>query len=441
MNKSPYEWDKYSDQPHIIRDKKFKRILYKRGAWASIKTFLLSFLLPFFAVSALFQRRTVMGGSTDKIGLCVNVDYPLDEKKHPSNEQLLAMVDELGVKNILVRIPLADMNNVEKYYSLIECFVGKNLLIHILQDRAHIEDAALTQQHFREIFSRLQHMTCDFQIGNSINRRKWGFISQDEYCHFFKIAQDLKEKEFSQLQLIGGNIIDFELPPFLRSLFHLSAIKYDGVAAQLYVDRRGAPENMQMGCDTIAKINWFSRIMLASPKTKNRLLISEVNWPLEGTLPYAPAYGECMVSEALQATYLVRYYLLMIASGKVDMCYWHQLVAPGYGLVDNLGTDLRKRDAYTSLKVLNALLGGGTTAAFTEKDQRYSLQVKTDKGTVQAVWGNRGAFPVTVNEGCDVINLLGERVDVDARGQVQASEQVVYILGFKHEFGRTLSYL
>ena len=428
MPKSPYEWDKYSDQPHIIRDKNFKRMLYRRGAWASVKTFLLSALLPFFALSAVFQRRTIMGVYANNIGLCVNSDYPLPEKTQPSHQQLRDMVDDLSIDDLLIRIPLADMKNKEKYYSLIDTFADKNLLIHILQDRAHIENPALTQQHLREIFSRLESITCDFQIGNSVNRRKWAFISQDEYCQFFKIAQDLKQHEFPRLQLLGGNIIDFELPPFLRSLFHLFPIKYDGIATQLYVDRRGAPENTQMGCDTIAKINWFSRMMRASPKTKNRLLITEVNWPLEDTRPFAPAYGECMVNEDLQATYLVRYYLLMMASGRVDMCYWHQLVAPGYGLVDNRGDTLRKRDAYKSFKVLHKLLSGGTTTKFTEKNHQYCLQVKTKKGTVQALWGCDTQFFVTVKNNQTAIDLLGNELIVNEQGQVQASDQVIYLL-------------
>ena len=119
-----------------------------------------------------------------------------------------------------------------------------------------------------------------------------------------------------------------------------------------------------MGCDTLAKINWFSSILNSSAKSAKKLIITEVNWPLEETRPWAPAYGDCMVSEQLQTTYLVRYYLLMMASGKVDMCYWHQLVAPGYGLVDNLGSELRKRDAYYSFKVMLALFSNSQSTYY-----------------------------------------------------------------------------
>src|SRR5690606_6082128 len=125
-------------------------------------------------------------------------------------------------------------------------FDDKRLLINILQDRDHIENPSLTKEHLREIFSRLCDKVEYFQIGNSINRRKWAFVSQDEYFQFFQIAQKLKQEEFPQIKLIGSNIIDFELPNFMRSLIHWWPIKYDGVAAQLYVDRRGAPENKQL---------------------------------------------------------------------------------------------------------------------------------------------------------------------------------------------------
>ena len=81
-----------------------------------------------------------------------------------------------------------------------------------------------------------------FQIGNSINRKKWAFVSIDEYFSFFKIAYDLKNDKFPNIKLLGSNIIDFDLPFFARSIFHFKSIFYDGIATQLYVDRRGGPE-------------------------------------------------------------------------------------------------------------------------------------------------------------------------------------------------------
>ena len=105
MANSRYPWDKFSDQPHILRDKKFKKSLYKIGAVGSLKTFLSVLLLPLLSIRLLFQSRTLMGRACDNIGLCVNPDYPLTEKYSPTNAELREMVDELGVDNLLIRIP------------------------------------------------------------------------------------------------------------------------------------------------------------------------------------------------------------------------------------------------------------------------------------------------------------------------------------------------
>ncbi|NRB37386.1 MAG: hypothetical protein HRU20_02830 [Pseudomonadales bacterium] len=436
MPNSFYKWDKYSDQPQILRDKAFKKGLYKRGAAGSIKTLLSILLLPFLGLRLLFQPRTLIGTATDNIGLCINPDYPIDEKFCPTDVQLKDMVHELGVEDLLIRLPLADFQHKQKYFDFIDLFSDKKILINILQDRNHIENPAQTKLALTEIFERYSNTGHTFQIGNTVNRRKWAFISQDEYFQFFKIAQDLKESLFPQITLLGGNIIDFELPFFIRSVFHLWPIKYDGVAAQLYVDRRGAPENTQLACDTLAKINWFSAIMQCSRRTTNRLFITEVNWPLEDTRPYAPAYGDCMVSEDLQATYLVRYYLMMMASGKVEKCYWHQLVAPGYGLVDNRGTGLRKRDAYTSFKVLNHLFKDAKTCDYSEQNQQYCLHLESPKGTFKAYWGCDKSFCVKVEPGEQAIDLLGNKITPDKQGFVKAGDRVIYILNFNYSSGK-----
>ena len=200
----------------------------------------------------------------------------------------------------------------------------------------------------------------EFQIGNSINRKKWGFLSIDEYFSFFKVAYDLKKNKYNKIELLGGNIIDFDIPFFARSIFHLKSLFYDGVATQLYVDRRGSPEKTQFGFNTLAKINAYAALADASFKTSNDIHITEVNWPLSDFKPWAPSKNH-LIKESLQSSYLVRYYLLMLASGKVKKCYWHQLVAPGYGLVNNLNQKILKRDAYYCFKNLIEMLSDGIT--------------------------------------------------------------------------------
>ncbi len=428
---SSYLWSDFSDQPYKIRDVKFKRKLYFLSLYSNFKVALTSLLLPVFAFFFAFNKRTLMGKKINAIGLCVNVDSPVPAKTSPSNEQLVAMVDELGVKDILIRIPLSDFDNIESYFSLIDKFSEKSVLVNILQDRQHVNDFSLAKKRMREIFLRLHEKVDSFQIGNSVNRRKWGFVSQDEYFKFFKVAQDLKQAEFNSINLLGGNIIDFELPYYIRSLFHCRSIFYNGVATQLYVDRRGAPENKQFGFDTISKINFYSLIMRASPKSNNDLYITEVNWPIEEMDFWAPAQGECMVSESLQAAYLVRYYLMMLATGRVTKCYWHQLVAPGYGLVNNLGGELLKRDAYYCYKFLINIFAGGITRHFSEKNKLFRLAVETDQANVQALWTSGDDIIVDIEPGQTIIDMRGNPVPQNEDLSLCISGNVVYLVDDK----------
>jgi hypothetical protein len=54
----------------------------------------------------------------------------------------------------------------------------------------------------------------------------------------------------------------------------------------------------------------------------------------------------------MQADYLVRYYILCLASGLIERVFWWQLVAPGYGLVDSRGKNWRRRPAFKAYQTM-----------------------------------------------------------------------------------------
>jgi len=129
------------------------------------------------------------------------------------------------------------------------------------------------------------------------------------------------------------------------------------LSSLLYVDRRGAPQNTQMGIfDTKNKIDMLYSLVKMSPKMKSdAIYITEVNWPLSGTAPYAPTSEIECVSEELYAQYMLDYFQIAKKSKKVGKVFWHQLVAPGYGLVDNREEKIRKTKAfYEFQKLLNS---------------------------------------------------------------------------------------
>ncbi|MHB8055568.1 MAG: hypothetical protein ACYDH3_10015, partial [Candidatus Aminicenantales bacterium] len=94
--------------------------------------------------------------------------------------------------------------------------------------------------------------------------------------------------------------------------------------------------------------------------------ITEFNWPLAETGPWSPASGKPNVSEALQADFLIRYYVIALASGLIDRAYWWQLVAPGYGLVDSREKPWRKRPAFSAFAFMVTMLSG---SAFIGKEE------------------------------------------------------------------------
>ena len=421
-----FAWDYHSNQPHAINDRKLKNKISLLSWYSNIKIifatlFSLS-ILPIFYL----KNRESYGKKIDNFGLCVNIDNPIESQRKISNEELIDMIEELSIKNILVRIPLSDFENIEKYLSFIKQLKPKNVLVCLLQDRDHISDLNLTKERLDFIFENLKDFVTEFQIGNSINRKKWGFLSVDDYFSFFKVAYDLKKNKHHKIKLLGGNIIDFDIPFFARTVFHFKSLFYDGVATQLYVDRRGAPEHTQFGFDTLAKIRTYAALVNASLKTSNEIYITEVNWPLSNFAPWAPA-KTYLIKESLQPSYLVRYYLLMLASGKIKKCYWHQLIAPGYGLVNNLNQKIVKRDAYYSFKYLIKILSGGKTKKLLREKNLFCFIVEKDDVMIEAIWSSKGVAFYKTDPNQLIFDMRGKKIQTKSSPIIDITGDVIYL--------------
>lgn len=373
--REPFLWDEYSDQPYQLKDRNFKKMMRKREFLSLIKTFFISIIvLPVSLFLMPFVRRKTI--DTDNFfAISVNLD------KEPSLTPEL--LKELGAGHILVRCKLWEMDKLQELSDFILTCKVPEVTVNILQDREHIDDLKLLEEDLRKIFSSLSVKR--FQIGSTINRAKWGFFSVDEYNRFYKVAYRLQQNEFPEIELIGSGVIDFEYHFTAHTLFNFNNYKYDGVAALLYVDRRGAPENTQMGFNLLDKIALLSTMIWLSPKSKNRLYLTETNWPIKGTAPYAPTSEYECVDEESYADYLVRYYLLAFASQQVDAVCWHQLIAPGYGLIDNR-EGIRKRKAFYAFKTLLTFLKGSQFLRLDIKRGYHILQCLKDDKLIQIHW-------------------------------------------------------
>ncbi len=375
--KEPFIWDSYSDQPAQLKEKNYKKKMRQKEFFSLLKTFLIaSVILPFSVLMTPFVKRKKIDSQTF---FCMGVDY----QREPQETQVL--LDELGVTRILLRFKLWEMQTLEDLKSFAEKNQDKKITLKILQDREHVEDLQLLKKDLETIFEELHHLIDLFEIGSTINRAKWGFFSVDEYSRFFQCAYELKKEKFNDIQLMGSGVIDFEYHFSAHTLFNFYKYKYDAIAALLYVDRRGAPENAQMGFSLSDKIALLSTMVWLSPKTKQKLHITETNWPISNTAPYAPTSEHECVSEKLYADYMLRYYLLAFASQQVDSVSWHQLIAPGYGLIDNR-EGIKKRSAFEVYKFMYQNLYNAQFLRLDIKRGYYVLQCLRNSQLLQIHW-------------------------------------------------------
>ena len=375
--KEPFKWDAYSDQPAQLQDRVYKKRMRRREITSLFKTVTTSlFMIPLSLILMPFVKRKEIDSSKF---FTMGVDFEREEKES------LQLLDELDVESILLRCKLWEMEKIDALKEFILANKKRKITLKILQDRENIEDLELLKKNLYTIFSKLGEYVDIFEIGSTINRAKWGFFSVDEYNHFYKVAYDLKISKFPDLQLIGSGVIDFEYHFTIHTLFNFCKYKYDGLSSLLYVDRRGAPENTQLGFALSDKIAWLSTLTWLSKKTVQKLYITETNWPISGTAPYAPTSEYECVSEELYSDFMLRYHYFAFASQQVDFVAWHQLIAPGYGLVDNRN-GIKKREAFDAYKFMLKNLKEAQFLRLDIKRDYYILQCLVEDKLLQIHW-------------------------------------------------------
>jgi len=303
-------------------------------------------LLPLFVWRVFTVRPPVTRPvPEDFAGLSVTPDPQYDNAT-------VEMVDELAVKQLLVRVPTWDLQQLETISRFIERFPAQKFMINVLQDPRAVNDLVLWRARLRTVFAALCDKTEYFQIGNAINRTKWGCRHSGEYLALLEVVEEVR-REFPGLKLIGSSVIDFEPLVTFRTLYNQFKYHLDVVSALLYVNRRGSPYTRQFGVfDLDAKIRTVYALISMGNRNARRLWITEMNWPLLDTRPYTPNSGHprSTVDETTQAKYLKEYFKIAYQSGFVERVYWWQLINPGYGLVDHRGGKLRKHPAYYAFK-------------------------------------------------------------------------------------------
>jgi hypothetical protein len=318
---------------------------------------------------------------------------------------------------------------------------GHPVALSICQDRRAVRQRGRWKYFVDYMLREASTFTDEIEIGHAINRVKWGLWTMDEYSTLMRDAADIAA-DYPQARIIGPAVIDFEWHQLAAALDATpSDFRFSGLGHHLYVDRRGAPENLQGKLDLVGKLAVLKAFATHHPRCEDRVVISETNWPLEGTGVWSPVgspyvspgvrHNDPSVSEEDYARFMVRYLLLSIGSGMVDRVYWWKLAARGFGLVDPNEQPWRRRPAFDALACLLRAITGRT---FRQRELRedgvqcLTFEKERHPDVLQIWW--RNGEPVEVSPTVPVLavnDLYGRSMDVRPTLAVGPSPLYVHV--------------
>ncbi|HET9228673.1 MAG TPA: lipopolysaccharide kinase InaA family protein [Thermoanaerobaculia bacterium] len=386
-------WDHLSDQPHQHASRLDKMRVRLADARAHLEeAAVIAAALPRIRsrYRELKQRREPV--TFEGFGVALR-PWPEDPAA------LLQLVDDLGAKHVLLRLhPWDDDHGArDEEEELARELHGRGLELTFAlpQNRELVKDPARWRRALEEIGPRFSPYGKRFQVGQAINRSKWGIWNLNEYVRLVQEAS----AALGDVEILGPAVIDFEYHVTAAVLnLRRPGLRFDAVSALLYVDRRGAPENPQAGFDTEGKVLLLKAIADTARNSTGRVWITEVNWPLrEG--PHSPAGQAVSVGEEEQADYLVRYYLQALGTGAVERVFWWQMIAKGYGLVDPVG--LRRRPAFDAFRTLIRMTGGCRLESIlpAPPSARLWLLRRPDGSGLCVGWSTAGPVRITLPDG------------------------------------------
>lgn len=313
-------------------------------------------------------------------------------------EALLAAVRDLAVRRVLLRLhPWQEDHSEELALARALAEEGYDLTFSLPQNRELVRDPERWRNAIERIAEQFGPYGRSFQIGQAINRSKWGVWNLREFYRLAEIAAAILRRR-PGVEVVGPGVIDFEIHATAAALnWRHTDLAFDALASLLYVDRRGAPENRQIGFDTAGKVTFLKALAETARNCRGRSWVTEVNWPLwEG--PHSPAGRGVSVDEETQANFLSRYFLLAFGTGWVERIYWWQLIARGYGLVSPESGRLRRRPSFEALAFLERhLRGGRLLGPLPAADPACLLRYESGSGTSGIIaWSKDGESEVAL---------------------------------------------
>lgn len=308
---------------------------------------------------------------------------------------------------------------------------GHGISVGLVQDRRSVRDISRWKRLLDAVLPRIGGFAEEIQIGQAPNRVKWGIWQFEEYARMADAVASAVAA-YPHLRLMGPSVIDYE-PYYLCGLLASlpGSVRFNAVSHLLYVDRRGAPENEQRGPNTLSKIALLRAITERSSNTENRLVLSEVNWPLENTGIWSPICSPYLfsgqvvdggVAEATYAHYMIRYFLIALCSGLADRVIWWRLTAHGFGLIDERHPDgPRCRPAFYAFRRFAELMDD---AVFEEKLEGKELHgfrfTSPHHGRFLIAYAQQGAEALHLDVSCSRMTSLHDGSSIPFEGAIPA---------------------
>jgi tRNA A-37 threonylcarbamoyl transferase component Bud32 len=318
-------------------------------------------------------------------------------------EQELKLLGELGNPPVLLRfchhepehIWLDTIALIKRLYS-----DGVEVMVALLQDRQAVLHPEKWDAFLHKIIPEIADRVAHIEITHAYNRIKWGVWNMAELQKLLAPAFEL-QKQFPHIKLTGPACIDFEYLPVIAALKSLPKdYSFSALSHLLYVDRRGAPENPQGVFSTLEKCAMLKALTELSPQCEDKVIISEVNWPVENTGIWSPIVCPYVTpkwkdkpsgeSEADYANFMLRYLAIAICSGHVEQVFWWRLSAKGYGLVDDQD-GFRQREAFKALQYFFIRLGDATfIKKWPSHEHTYILEFQNPTQQILMAWSTKG---------------------------------------------------
>jgi len=406
------------------------------------------FLSPQGRNSWPYQPEQPVSLPEDFFGVCV-----ASSEDPACDDYILARLRELGVKCVRVDYGYDSPGGFVARLVGRLLSEGYRVALHLVAPRRDMEaldtpdGAARWREFVRDAFARFGGGVELFEIGSTVNRRRWSGFTVPRFLRAWEIAW--AEARERGLVLAGPNVTDFE--PFYNVAI-LQALRQRGCRPEihtnnLFVERATEPEAFD---PKILGPGWAARLKFNTVR-KAALLGAIGRWAgVPRTYSMHVSWSLRRIRRLLvdveeqQADYVARYGCLAAASGGLQRVYWGPLIGQREGLIDDGTTffpevfhvtfygrangkvgDYRIRPAFRAFQTVVRFLAGTTfTRRISARGSLEILEFQSAAHTLHAVWCRNGDCAVAAD--CYAAEALGAAEAFDRTGALLAAAPVLF---------------